>query len=186
MGYNFSPTTKDERARSFLKGRGRQIGIAIVVLFLIGVFYFTGSTLNAYATYNKDLESDLASAQSNLVAAQSEIQTYKSSLETSSNQLQTCNNDLSLSEISLGTCTKEKSNLTDEVQVYKSAVATCESKIASSGDTFKQLARSSAKPICCSFGDMQNGAVRNWDVLNNSITCSGNYTVNCSSGETNY
>lgn len=186
MGYNFSPKTTDEKARSFLKGRGKQIVIAVVVLFLIGVFYFTGTTINTYATYNKNLEQDLQSAKDDLASAQVEIQTYKSSLETSNNQLQTCNTNLELSKTSLSSYIKEKSNLTDEVQVYRSAVETCESRIASSGDTFKQLTRNSVRPICCSYGDIQNGGTRNWDVVNNSIICSGNYTVNCTSGETNY
>ncbi len=186
MSYNFSPKTTDEKARSFLNKRGKQIGIAIIVVFLVSVFYYTGTTLTTYATYNNDLEQDLQSAKSGLAGAQSEIQTYKSSLETSNNQLRTCNSNLELSKTSLSSCSKEKSDLTDEVKVYKTAVETCESKISSSGDSFKQLAKNSVKFICCSYGDVQNGGTRNWDVVGNSIICSGNYTVNCSNGETNY
>ncbi|HLC76683.1 MAG TPA: hypothetical protein VJH04_00610 [archaeon] len=186
MGYSFSPTSKDEAARSFINKRGKQMVIAVAVAFLIGIFYFTGTTLTTYATYNKNLEQELTDTKGDLTASQLEADSCQQSLDASNSQLQTCTNDLSSSKSSLQSCTSEKNDLTDEVVAFKSAVEACEGKITSSSDSFKQLAKNSVRPICCSFGDMQNGATRNWDIVNNSISCSGSYTVNCATGETNY
>lgn len=186
MGYSFSPTTKDEAARSFINKRGKQMVIAVAVVFLVGIFYFTGTTLTTYATYNKNLEQELTDTKGDLATSQSEADACQQSLETSNNQLQTCNSDLSTSKSSLKSCTKETSDLKDEVYAFKSAVEKCEGKMTSSSDSFMQLARNTVKGMCCSFGDMQNGAVRDWNVVNNSIICSGNYTINCATGGTNY
>lgn len=42
--------------------------------------------------------------------------------------------------------------------------------------------------VCCSFNDIQKGNIITWDTSSDEITCGsgGNYTVDCSTGETNY
>lgn len=186
MGYNYSPQSKDERARTFFAKRGKHIAIAAVIVFLIGAFYATGNLITTYATYNKNLQEQLNSTQIALETEQQQKEVCEASLENTKSNLNTCSSDLASTKGSLASCGSDKEKLAGDTRSLTSSLNTCISEKESINQSYKHLARNSVKAICCSFGDVQSAATRNWNIINDSIVCSGNYTVNCTSGETNY
>jgi len=73
---------------------------------------------------------------------------------------------------------KENSRLSNESLRIKSELNVCASK----SDSFKATVGNSARDLCCSFADFQKGAVKNWGMDDNSIVCSGEFTINCATG----
>lgn len=192
MGYRYTPYTKDERARSFFGKRGKNLAIVAVVVVLISVFYVTGNTLTGYATYSKNLERQLNNTKNALLISQEQKEVCKDLLESTSSELNSCKNDLTSAKDSLANCSNTTLQLSNTIQNLSSKInnltqslENCKKDNESVSEQYEQLAKNSAKPICCSFGDIQSGAIRNWNIMNNAIICSGNYTVNCTSGETN-
>jgi len=53
-------------------------------------------------------------------------------------------------------------------------------------EDLKDVIRDSVRSRCCSYDDVWSGVTKNWDIVDNEITCSGNYTVRCDTGETDY
>ena len=193
MGYRYSPSSKDEQARSFLNKRGRQLAVSAVIIFLLTMFYFTGNALTGYITYSSDLESQLNNAKNALVVSEGQKDSCQTSLGNTKAELNACNNNIVSAKTDLEKCSTESSQFNKQVEILNgklkdvsSSLDECKSQQASLYGFYDQLARSSIKPICCSFGDEQLAALRNWNIINNSIVCNGNYTVNCSSGESNY
>lgn len=186
MGYSYSPQSKDERARAFFDRRGKQLAVAAVIVFLVGAFYTTGNLITSYATYNKDLQEQLNSTQAALETEQQQKESCQALLESSNSDLNKCGNDLASTKGYLASCGADKDKLNSNIQNLSASLDTCKSEKESINQSYKQLARNSVKAICCSFGDVQSAAIRNWNIINNSISCTGNYTVNCTDGETNY
>ncbi len=194
MGYSYSPTSRDEAARAFFGRRGKHLAIAAVIVFFIGVFFLIGNTVTTYATYNKALESQLNSTSQQLTETQSGLELCELNLENSNSDraglnasINKCTTDLFSSMLFLDNCNKEKEKLENTTRRLDSQLSSCNSDKIASGEAYRQLARNSVKAICCSFGDVQSATTRNWNItINNSIVCAGNYTINCTSGESNY
>ena len=186
MGYSYSPHSTDEKARQFFSKRGKHLAIAIVIIFLLVVFYTTGLAMTTYATYSRNAEQQLNETKTNLAIVQAEKDVCLASLNATGNDLKRCESDLSLKTSLLNTCGIEKSSLNNNIVSTVSSLNTCKTEKDSAIQSSKQLVRNSVKAICCSYGDVQTGFVRNWNTVNDSITCTGSYTVNCSTGETNY
>jgi hypothetical protein len=49
-----------------------------------------------------------------------------------------------------------------------------------------KIIKASVQTKCCSYDDVWTGTIKNWDLKDGKILCSGSYTVNCASGETSY
>ncbi|MBI4153707.1 hypothetical protein HY501_00060 [Candidatus Woesearchaeota archaeon] len=194
MGYSYSPASRDEQVREFFGRRGKHLAIAAVIVFFIGVFYFVGNTITGYATYSKSLEQQLNTSAQELSDTKEQHELCQLSLESSNNDraalnasINKCSSDLFSNKLFLDSCYKEKEKLENTTKRLDSQLSSCNNDKIASGEAYKQLARSSVKAICCSFGDVQSATIRNWNITsNNSIVCSGNYTINCTSGESNY
>jgi len=193
MGYSYAPKSGGEGVRGFSAKRGKQLAIAAILVFFTGIFYFVGSTMTGYATYSKSLETQLNNTQDELTAVQEQkeicesvLENMRSSLGSLNSSLSTCGTDLASNRLSLDNCNKERASLESERNNLSTSFNSCRTENENSIQSYKQLARSSVRPICCSFGDVQSAAIRNWNIANNSIVCTGNYTINCTSGESNY
>lgn len=193
MGYTYSPHTRDERARIFFGKRGKHLAIAAVVVFLVASFYLAGSALTSYATYSKNLEDQLNSTRNSLLAAEQKsdecsttLDATNTALQNANNGLNSCNANIMYTNALLNSCYMDRSVMNATINNLTASVNDCRTANDNNVQNYRQLARSSVKAICCSFGDLQSATIRNWNIVNNSITCAGNYTVNCTSGETNY
>jgi hypothetical protein len=193
MGYSYSPSSRDERARAFFSRKGKHLLVAAVIVFFIGTFYLVGNTLTGYVTYSKDLEQQLNSTNNELSALQvqkeacdADLQNANSDIGGLNSSLNTCTTNLFSSKLFLDSCNKDKEKLNEEKRNLSSSLDMCRAEKDTSAQSYRQLARNSVKAICCSFGDVQSATIRNWNITNNSIVCSGTYTINCTSGESNY
>ena len=190
MGYNYSPQSNE--GLQFGK-KGKHLAIAAVIILFAGIFYFVGNTMTGYATYSKSLETQLNNTQAELTAVQekkdiceSVLENMRSNLGSLNSSLSTCGSNLASNRLSLDNCNKERVRLENEGNNLSASLNSCRTENENSIQSYKQLARSSVRPICCSFGDVQSAAIRNWNITNGSIVCNGNYTINCTSGESNY
>lgn len=189
MGYSYSPNSG---GRKFGK-RSKQLAVAGVIILFVGTFYFMGNTLTSYATYNKNLEMQLNNTQGQLLQEQEMKEQCEASLSAAKDGLNTCNADKIFTSAKLESCqnnvvqlNRNVNELTNKSSNLSSSLDACKNSYSSTLESYRQLARNSVKAICCSFGDVQSGAARNWNITNNNIVCSGNYTINCTSGESNY
>ncbi|HLD38989.1 MAG TPA: hypothetical protein VJB05_01605, partial [archaeon] len=128
----------------------------------------------------------LNETKANLVILQAEKDVCLASLNYTDNDLKVCQGVLSSKATLLNTCDTEKTSLNNSLTNTVSSLNACKTEKDSAIQTSRQLVRNSVKAICCSYGDVQVGFVRNWDIFNDSITCTGIYTVNCGTGQTNY
>ncbi|MFA4819986.1 MAG: hypothetical protein WC613_03440 [Candidatus Aenigmatarchaeota archaeon] len=186
MGYSYSPQSTDERARQFFSKRGKHLAIVIVVAFLFVVFYTTGIAMTTYATYSRTVEQQLNETRVNLANVQTEKNLCQASLENTSNDLKLCQTNVNSITALLDSCDKEKTLLYTNVNSLNSSLNNCKTEKAAAAQSFKQFIKNSVKAICCSYGDVQSGAARKWSMVNDSIICTGEYTVDCATGETNY
>ena len=193
MDYSYSSGSGDGNVRAFFIKKARHIAVAAVVVFLIGSFYLVGKTITTYATYSKSLETELNDTQNALLQEQEQKEACESLLGTAQSSLGVCSSNLDSAKGSLNSCQNNVAQLSRDVNTLSNKSASlsrsldaCNAEKDTSSQSHKQLARNSVRAICCSFSDTQSSVVRNWNVVNNSIVCSGGYTINCTSGESNY
>ncbi len=187
MEYRYSSQTKEERLRAFLNKNKKHVAVsAVIAVFLVASFYVSNSVITAYATYNTDLEQQLEDIEEALVDARAQKDSCRISLENANADIERCGSNLTSTGQLLEACRSEIDKFSNALQNLSSAFTACEAEKESALQSLKQLVRNTVKAICCSYGDVQSGVVGNWGIVGDSITCSGNYTVNCSSGETNY
>jgi hypothetical protein len=175
--YHYEPEGKKTEKLKSLWPENERLGIAAVIIIAvilvvsIGGYYVTG-----YVTYTDNLKNEKKVCDDNLLACGNNLNSCSVAITDLQTQLSSCqeNANQKTTELQalLNNCTDEKGTLAAQAAA---AIA-----------GYKDLAKSSVKPICCSYSDMQTGAVHNWDILNNVVVCTGNYTINCTTGETNY
>lgn len=186
MGYSYSPYPKEQRVKSFFGKRGRRLAIAVVLVFLLVAFYSAGSALTSFATYSSDLKQQLDDTSVALAVVQGQMGQCENYLSDVRGDLKACRSGARTVEADLETCSATSRELNKTANELSFWLNTCRAENEAAMQSFKQLIRTSVKAICCSFGDVQDGTVRYWNIVNSTIVCSGGYMVNCSSGETNY
>jgi hypothetical protein len=175
--YKFNAEGRKTDKLKSLWPKSERLGIAAVIIIAailvvsIGGYYATG-----YVTYNENqkkvCENNLSVCATNLVTCNNDVVGIQ-------NQLTTCHNDVTQANEKSTDLQTMLNNCTDEKGILSTQTAE-----AITG--YKILAKSSVKPICCSYSDAQSGSVKNWGIMSNFIVCDGNYTINCTTGETNY
>ena len=190
MGYSYAPQSSGGLQ---LGKRGKHLAIAAVIILFVGTFYFVGNTMTGYVTYSESLEQQLNETHNKFLDMKAQYETCdaylgnaNSNIASLNTSLNACSTDMFSQKLAVTSCNNEKERLGREKSDLSTSLSSCRSEQVSSTESYKQLARNSVKAICCSFGDVQSGSVRNWNITNNSIVCTGNYTINCTTGESNY
>jgi len=192
--YKYKPGNKSlSQVISFFANNKRNISLLLLSVVLIISFSFLSDRITGYVTYTSDLESVLNETIQQLNFESRAMAECDSNLDSTKTGLNICNDKLGSSQSYLTTCEKERGDLKSYSDNLNSVYAKCDSertdlqsKYANSTESYKSVIRNSVRAICCSFGDTQSGAIRSWEILNNQIVCNGNYSVNCTSGATNY
>ncbi len=186
MGYSYSPYPKEQRVKSFFGKRGRHLAIVAVLIFLLVAFYSAGNALTGFATYSSDLKQQLDDTNVALAVVQGGKEMCENYLDEVSGDIKACRSGARTVEADLEACSAASRELNKTANELSFWLDTCRTEKEAAMQSFKQLIRNSVKVICCSFGDVQDGTVRYWNIVNSTIVCNGGYTVNCSNGETNY
>ena len=118
--------------------------------------------------------------QSTVVSLQTDLSVCNNNIINGTNDLATCNSQKEslntysngLNEL-LNTCKTEKNDLNDNLTTRE--------------NDYDTLIKNVARPMCCSAFDILEGKEMNWDIDNNALKCgTGSFTVNCTTGTTNY
>ncbi len=176
------------------------IAISAVLVFS---FYLISSN-TGYIAYKKGLENELNMTKNNLSAVEGEKAQCLKDLFEKIGAYDNCNAVLGKKAASLTDCEIDRTGMKANISSISASLNTCISDkqslnalYSNSSENFRELVKNSVASICCSFRDVQRGAVAGWSISNNTIVCEGNpndassmrlstYTVNCGSGITSY
>jgi len=155
--------------------------------------YALGTTITGYFTYSGNIESELNKTQNELAIYKSVSEECTRILWMKEKNLSVCETSLGSASISLAKCNRLADNLINQSVLLNLSLSSCLSessllrnKFGNLNISYNTLVRNSVKAICCSFGDVQSSLIRNWNVTNDRIICTGSFSVNCSSGETTF
>lgn len=190
--YSYRPRSKN-RVLDFTGKNSRNIGLLLLSIGLIFSFSLLANRITGYVTYTSDLESTLNETVQQLNTESRLKAECTANLDSTKSSLGTCNDKLTSSQNYLVTCEKERGDLKSYSTQINSVYSICDSersdlkiKYANETENYKSIVRNSVQAICCSFGDSSTGTIRSWGIQDNRIICSGNFTVNCTAGNTNY
>lgn len=191
--YRFRPGGKSGLEHTWSEN-GRTVSIAAVSVVMMFIFYTVAQGVTGYATYTQVLENKLNETRGNLSVVQASYETCTAGLKNTQGSLETCNANVESGGQSLLKCQKDKDSLnsySNELNDLLNICGTQKTNISAELEKierdYKRMVISSVRPICCSaFNVIKSGEIK-WDIDNNTITCgTGNYVVNCGSGDTNY
>jgi len=194
--YNYKPRYKNRslgRVLELAKENSRTMGFLVLAIALIFSFSMLSNRITGYATYTSDLESSLNETLQQLNTESHLKAVCNANLDSTRADLTLCNDKLSSSQNYLVSCEKDRNDLKSYSDQLNSLFSFCDveradlkTKYANETENYRVVVRNSVKAICCSFGDATTGTVRSWGIENNQIVCSGNFSVNCTNGDTNY
>lgn len=189
MGFKYRYKKKSKRELT----RSKKIIIIIISVILLLAFYALRDSFSGFATYTRSADDKYLNQS-----------VEKMSLLPG--EKEECESKLQTTEIRLGECNTNLTNLTQIVSLCQSAQASyrsAESRATQSENYASQIGTSlvnceedqnnlsdqilrleenihkiainGVKFICCTPGI----DVAQWDLINNTIICRGNYTINC-------
>jgi hypothetical protein len=192
--YSYTAPGTANAIKSSWEKYGRSISIALVSIFTLFMFFNLSTNVTGFITYTESLQEELNETQIELAGAKASHQQCISSLDGRITELTECNSLLSGGESELAACKSEKTSLTIYTDELNEVLNVCTSErdiIQESLDTqetnYDELIRNSARPMCCSAFSILNGDSISWGLNDNKLKCgSGDFTVDCSTGETDY
>lgn len=160
------------------------------MLILAFSFYSVGTTITGYLSYSRTVESELNKTKGELAAYKSVGEECTRNLWLQEQNLSVCESSLGSTSVSLAGCKQKSGMLANQSESLNASLSSCISELeitmgAYGNITFgyRNLVRNSVKEVCCTFSDVQNSIVRNWNITNDQIVCFGSFSLNCSSGE---
>lgn len=191
--YRYNPHSRTGSVRDFIKANNKPVFILFIVVVLIGSMYIVTNSVTGYVAHTASVEQDLADTKTELETALSEKVECTNDLSVKTNELDVCNQQLGEAVPSLASCEEERTTLEHDYSILAADYSVCESdrvyleeSYQTKSNEYSALVNKSAI-ICCSIQDVINDVVRDWDIVDGGISCgSGNYKVECGTGETNY
>lgn len=164
------------------------IGVGVIFLFIL---ILSVGNITSFVLDNNKLESKINNIQTKINSVSGERDACVSNLDSSNKELKNCIYNITTVRNQISTCSLEKEIITTEKTKVINQLSKCEQEKSDIGikynnqlDNFDTFVRNYAKTVCCSIGDVKTGSVRNWSVVSNDITCSGSFSVNCTTGQT--
>jgi len=149
--------------------------------------------VTGYITYTENLEIEFNETQKELDITTASLDECSKNMANIKEGLTSCNSELDQSRSQLTTCENERNELRTKNSELDSQLSTCnaesedlKARYESRLSAFDNLVRNSVKAICCSFNDIDAGLTKNWGIVDDKIVCTGGYSVNCTSGATDY
>jgi len=157
----------------------KAICVAVLAVLLGIVAFSANSVITGFVTYNDELRGELNDYKSDFI-------TMNQSYNECINNINTCMNDLKTKCSTLQNCENEKIAAVNQTKIMENNLNNCKEQKDAIQKNYTNILKDAVKAICCSVDDSINGAVKNWEIRDSKLVCTGNYTVNCTSGETNY
>jgi len=191
--YRYKAFALRTRLTGLLRRNSKAVMIVSILIILTFSFYLITSGVTAYITYTENLETDLNETQKELDITKASMEECSKNLADTRDDLNSCNSNLDQSRSQLSACENERSELRTRNSELDSQLSTCnaeredfKARYENRLEAFNTLVRNSVKAACCSFDDVSSGATKNWGIVDNKIVCTGDYHVNCSTGETDF
>ncbi|MBI4018241.1 MAG: hypothetical protein HY368_01390 [Candidatus Aenigmarchaeota archaeon] len=181
MGYEFRPPGASSIDL-------KKIGIGLVAVLFIFVLYSVGTVVTGYTSYSGKLEDELNSTKEDLRIISAAREECAQSLIDKSAAYSECSGKLQSSEQAADKCETDLSSLRassesslNECRTELNSLKTNQSSLSAG---YKNLVKNSVKAICCTLSDVESASAKQWRIDSDKIFCSGNFTVNCATGET--
>lgn len=188
---NFSHNLKEKFGKPGSKQNTKVIALVVVGLVVVSLAsaltggWFMSSPLRADKI---SLEGQVTSLQTQVQAAEDEVGQYVSELQAKESEINSLKSQTSSLETTsstledqIGTLQFDLDETSTELSTIQQSLNTCHSERGEYVETI----RNSVKAVCCSFSDVQQNTVKNWDINFNNIVCgSGSLEVECGTGVT--
>lgn len=164
----------------------KKVGIFVVALLVLFVLYSVSTVVTGYTAYTEQLESELNGTREDLRIISAAREECAEELNDKTALYNECSGKLQAASEALNKCEQLKTSSEAALNQCRSELDALKSQQLSSEASYNNLVKNSVKSICCTISDVESAAVKQWRLENDKIICSGNFTVNCASGETNY
>jgi len=158
----------------------------VIALVLIPIFYLTVTGRVAVDEKNLELDQKLSNAAVQNAACSSDLKACGDNLEKCNSELTATKNSLnaklSSKEVELAAVKTELSQISFNISYYETMLSQANSSVQQCQFAAKAVVVSYAKDVCCRPGL----DAAKFGIVNNRITCSGNYNINCTSGQSDY
>lgn len=182
MAYEYAPRSANIDTK--------KIWIAAVAVLVLFVLYSVANVVTSYATYSGTLEKELNITKEDLRIVSAAREECAANLNKKTNLYSECSSNLQSTQAAASRCQQDFASYKDSSEKsYNECKAELDAlKVGqiSASTSYKNLVKNSVKSICCTLSDVESGSFKSWRIENDKIYCSGNLTVNCATGETNY
>ena len=151
------------------------IAVTAVAFYFIGNFVASESLnpkINELSRLNLLKDALVAKLNESLISAQNETSSIATQMSTVQNSLSNCQNNLQGVQGNITSLQNVSLNL-------QTTLTSCQGSLLDVNSTLQN----SVRAVCCSFGDVEAGVSKNWQIFSDRIVCSGNSTVNCGTGQ---
>ena len=154
------------------------------VLILAVIFgYAFGNYLSSFSEAKvTQINSTLFSCKGNLGLVTQNLSDCSSSLTKTKGESETCSLNLNSLQTTFLQLQSNSTQLSNAFFNCQNQSATFSVLLDKRNQEYASVVKSYAKSFCCSLGDISNGNARNWTLFGSEIVCSGNSTINCTTG----
>lgn len=154
--------------------------LAVTAVVVAISFYLIGSYF-----VSLDFTKKISDLSGQVFEAQAQLANVTESLKIVQNQSSLQQSQLNSTQVGLQVCQNNSKLLQGNITSLQNTSSSLQSQLSSCNvnmTIYQQVVQNSVRAVCCSFGDVQAGVTKNWQVFSNYIVCSGNNTVNCGTG----
>ncbi|MCK4531984.1 MAG: hypothetical protein KAT94_03885, partial [Candidatus Aenigmarchaeota archaeon] len=132
------------------------------------------NTMDVLTDEKDSCSSELNETEEEALACKGDLLDTETQLSETENQLTECTEERDSTQEDLSMCTVEKGEIAEDLEEER--------------ENYNEIVRNSAQSKCCSVSDVITGTIKRWDIVSKDIVCSdsGEYKVDCKTGETDY
>jgi hypothetical protein len=162
-----------------------RVKISLLILLLGFGFSFAAMNykLTGMTVGNGDVEQNIVRSQESMNFLMQERETCFNDLNSARASYNGCQLDLVKEGNLFDECTAAKDIIETNYTVCQLSRDLLETQLTKKISDFDMLAKNSVTSICCSFSDFKAGTIKNWGIVDNNIQCTGDFKVNCTTGE---
>ena len=171
--------------KKLLSSRSKIIITAVIAVIFIFTVFFAASSLTAFVANTNGISLRMDEMENELNASIAARDICMANLGYKAQRLESCSNKYMATKSDFDSCKANEDALVKQNSKIQSELSGCNSELAKNEvvvNSFKNIVRDSVKLICCVPGIKTSS----WSVDMDKIICTGNYTINCDSGETSY
>lgn len=171
------------RGAEFVVRNSKKISLFILLIAAVFSAFTVSREVTGLTTRVDQISGNLGEVQDSANFIRQERESCYSDLSYAQGSFNSCQEGLNKTEGLLNLCKNDFGELRKSYDSCSEQKGAAEKLLEETLAAYEDLAKNSVTAICCSFSDVRSGEVKSWGISNNTIACSGNFTVNCKSGE---